>query len=77
MGRSVGGWGGVERHLSDQPSPRPRPKSRLINNSMTYPLSDDDRLPLKDLVKNVDEIKAAEDIVNIWHIKQSVAEKIF
>ena len=48
-----------------------------IYDSMKYPLSDDDRLPLKDLVKNIDEIKAVEDIVNIWHIEQSVAEKVF
>lgn len=30
-----------------------------------------------DLVKNVDEIKTTEDIVTIWRIDGSLAEKIF
>ena len=32
---------------------------------------------IKDFLKMSDEIKSADDIVSLWHIDQSIAEKMF
>ena len=32
---------------------------------------------IKDFMKNLDEIKAAADIVDVWHIDSGVADKVF
>ena len=31
----------------------------------------------KDFIKNIDEVKTAEDIVRIWHIEPLIAKKIY